>query len=146
MLLTLDLLAGTALLMLLGLAGLVARRRWLSRGGGTFDCSLRRTPSGRGLGWALGLARYRDDALEWYRVFSFAPRPRHVLRRGDLRVRQRRRPGGPEALAVQAGAVVLECLERGRPVELAMSDRAVTGFLSWLESAPPGRHLDAALS
>ena len=79
-------------------------------------------------------------------MFSFAPRPRHVLRRGDLRVRQRRRPGGPEALAVQAGAVVLECLERGRPVELAISDRAVTGFLSWLESAPPGRHLDAALS
>jgi hypothetical protein len=37
--------------------------------------------------------------------------------------------------------VVVECSagEYPAPVELAMSEAALTGFLSWLESAPPGR-------
>ena len=38
-----------------------------------------------------------------------------------------------------AGATVLCCRgEGGAAVELAMTPDALTGFLSWLESAPPG--------
>jgi hypothetical protein len=36
------------------------------------------------------------------------------------------------------GSVVLGCANPGGPLELAMTEAAETGFLSWLESAPPG--------
>ncbi len=39
------------------------------------------------------------------------------------------------------GAYVVECLDSGVRVDLAMSHSAVTGFLSWLEAAPPGAHM-----
>ena len=39
---------------------------------------------------------------------------------------------------MQAGAVIVECQDDGGAVQVAMSAGAVTGFLSWLESAPPG--------
>jgi hypothetical protein len=132
-------------------------RRWIiARRGGTFDCSLRLRSREEaaappdpdrqdlGQGWTLGTARYAEDILEWYRVFSFSPRPRWVFPRRELEVRGRRVPEGAEALALLSGAVVQECLWRGRPIELAMADDAITGFLAWLESAPPGQHLDVA--
>jgi hypothetical protein len=125
-------------------------RRWLiARSGGTFDCSLRmrRGDPARqdlGQGWTLGTARYAEDMLEWFRVFSFSPRPRWVFPRRELDVRGRRVPDGAEALALLSGAVVLECMWHGQPVEMAMADNALTGFLAWLESAPPGQHLDVA--
>ena len=45
-------------------------------------------------------------------------KPARTLSRRELQVIGRRQPSGAESWAVQAGAV--------------------TGFLSWLESAPPG--------
>jgi hypothetical protein len=46
-------------------------------------------------------------------------------------------------MSLLAGAVIVECGVAGHPLELAMSPDAMTGFLSWLEAAPPGRHLVA---
>jgi hypothetical protein len=139
----LDALLAAVALALVGYLALVLRRRYLARVGGTFDCSIRvkhgaLAPLGKG--WVLGLARYAEDRLDWYRVFSYSPRPRRVLRRRDLQVQGRRTPTGNEALALVSGAVVVECRARGGQVELAMTDEALTGFLAWLESAPPGRH------
>jgi hypothetical protein len=34
---------------------------------------------------------------------------------------------------------VLRCRDGQRTVELAMTPGVLTGFLSWLEAAPPGR-------
>jgi hypothetical protein len=135
-----------ALLLLVLLLGcsVVARRRWLSRGTGTFDCSLRTTEASLGKGWALGVARYEEDRVDWFRVFGVSPRPSRVLRRGDLLVQGRRYPHGPEAFAVLAGAVILRCRDRGQFVELAMSEQASTGFASWLEAAPPGQNVSVA--
>lgn len=135
-----------ALAVLLGLALvalglLVLRRRFLSRRGGTFDCSLRLRPSANpksGQGWTLGIARYSGDTLEWYRVFSYALRPKRVLGRRDLQVVDRREPQGAEVFSLLSGAVVVRCIEPGGPVEFAMSRDTLTGFLSWVESAPPG--------
>ncbi|MCI0690111.1 MAG: DUF2550 domain-containing protein [Sporichthyaceae bacterium] len=135
--------AAAGLLLLFALA---ARRIFLRRRVGTFDCSLRLTSgkSGKyGRGWLFGLARYSGDGLAWYRVFSFSPRPRYVYPRRELTVRGQRKPTGPEAMALLSGAVVLECGVAGQRVELGMSPAAVTGFLAWLESAPPGHHLVA---
>lgn len=132
----------TALVILVLLA-LSVRRFILRRGGGTFDCSMRLRTRRHGQGWAYGIGRYAGDGFEWYRVFSLSLRPKRVLARRDLVVRSRRRPRGAEAMAVLAGVVIVECGVDGRTIEFAMSPDALTGFLSWLESAPPGHHLVA---
>jgi hypothetical protein len=138
LLLVLDVLAALVVVALLGLVLLALRRRLITRRGGTFDCSLRFGAGAHGKGWVLGVGRYAGDALEWYRVFSYSTRPRRVFSRGQLQVVDRREPTGIEAFSLLAGAVVLTCRDDSGPVELGMSPEASTGFLSWVESAPPG--------
>lgn len=134
------LVAVVALLVVLPLT-VVARRRVLQRRYGTIDLSLRLRRGTHGRGWVLGIGRFEGDDLQWYRVFSLAPRPRRTLSRRDLEVRTRREPRGPESLALLKGAVVMECRSGAGPVELAMEGGAVTGFLAWLEARPPGATL-----
>ena len=100
-------LVAVLLLALAGFAGLVARRRLLQRGGGTVDLSLRLKPEAVGRGWVLGVGRFVEDELQWYRVFSLSPRPRRTFSRGDLQVERRRPPEGPEVRALHRDAVVL---------------------------------------
>jgi hypothetical protein len=145
LLLAAEFIVALVALVAAGLLGTAVRRRLLQREGGTFDCSLRTPPvpaDDRGKGWTVGLARYAPDTIEWYRVFSWSLRPRQVLPRRGLVVLSRRRPSGPEALALLSGAVVIECNVNGSVVELAMSEPALTGFLSWLEAAPPGQDVN----
>jgi hypothetical protein len=135
--------AGVVLLLVIcyGLL-LVVRRRVLSRGGGTFELSVRVRPSEAGRGWVLGLGRYRDERLEWFRIFSPSPRPRRSWRRSQLEIISQRKPSGPESFALYGGHLVIECRTPGGHVELAMSPSALTGFSSWLESGPPGADWD----
>ncbi|WP_037572764.1 DUF2550 domain-containing protein [Phaeacidiphilus oryzae] len=100
--------------------------------------------AGDGKGWVFGVARYNGDDLEWFRVFSYSPRPRRVLRRPLIEVVSRRTPEGQEELALLSGAVVLSARVDGEPIELAMSEDALTGFLAWLEAAPPGQRVNVA--
>ena len=134
-------LAVVALLVLLPLVALHARRRLLQRRGGTIELSMRLDPLPTGSGWVPGVARFEGDELRWYRVVSLAPFPRRVLSRRDLRVMRRRELADGEGLALHAGSVVVECRDARGPVELAMDRRAATGFLAWLESQPPGATL-----
>ena len=140
--LALDGVATAVLLVLVALALLVLRRRFLSRRGGTFDCSMRLRPAAAnprtGQGWTLGIARYSGDILEWYRVFSYSLRPKRVLGRRELQVVDRRDPQGAEVFSLLSGAVVVRCVGAGGPVEFAMNEDTLTGFLSWVESSPPG--------
>lgn len=140
---------------LLGLFLFGLRRRLIQRSGGTFDCSLRPAPpedadpaaagaGPSGKGWVYGVARYSGDRVEWFRVFSYAFRPRRVLERPAIEVLGRRDPQGSEELALLSDAVVLTCAHRGTRLELAMSDDALTGFLAWLEAAPPGQRVNVA--
>nr|WP_240969141.1 DUF2550 domain-containing protein [Streptomyces sp. HNM0575] len=99
---------------------------------------------GGGKGWAYGVARYNGDQIEWFRVFSYAPRPRRFLERHCIEVLQRRDPEGEEELALLSDAVILACSLHGTRVELAMSEDALTGFLAWLEAAPPGQRVNVA--
>ncbi|MER7348938.1 DUF2550 domain-containing protein [Streptomyces aurantiacus] len=138
-------------LVLLGLFVFGLRRRLIQRSGGTFDCSLRwnapdpaEESDTSGKGWGYGVARYNGDRVEWFRVFSYAPRPRRVLERASIEVVDRRAPDGEEELALLSDAVVLGCLHRGVRLELAMSEDALTGFLAWLEAAPPGQRVNVA--
>jgi hypothetical protein len=129
-----------ALALLVVLAGLV-RRVGLQRAGGTVELSLRLKRPGHGRGWVNGVGRFVGDELHWDRVFSLSPRPRRRYSRRDLQVLRRREPSGAEHRALLEGAVVMECRVGDRPVELAMSCSAVTGFLAWLEARPPGATL-----
>ncbi|WP_432487588.1 DUF2550 domain-containing protein [Kineococcus sp. SYSU DK018] len=141
LLLSLEVAGACALVALLGLVLVVVRRRRLSGRLGSFDCSMRASGSRR---WALGVARYETDRLDWYRLFSLSPRPSCSFARGALDVTRRRDAEGHERLAVQPEAIVAECRHGGVEVELAMSTDAYTGFASWLESAPPGQNVNVA--
>lgn len=135
--------AGVLLLLVLlyGLC-LVIRRRVLSRNGGTFELSVhirvRPAPSAAGRGWVLGIGRYRDDDLEWFRIFSPSPRPRRRWARADLSIVSQREPTEAESFALYSGHRIIECSTPQGPVSLAMSPSALTGFSAWLEAAPPG--------
>jgi hypothetical protein len=150
----------------------VSVRRWLfERAGGTIECSLRRLPSthrrprrrgddptdrqnpggdddpeaevpGDPGVWRLGIGRYRGVELHWHRIFGFRRRPRQVIHRRGLVVSNRRSPEGEEAAALAPDAGIIEVRDGDLTVELAMSSAALTGFLAWLESAPPGFPVD----
>ena len=94
-----------------------------------------------GRGWAYGIAQYENDRIDWYRIFSYAYRPAAVLTRRDLEVIGRRDAVGHDELALFPGWAIVECRFGTGIVELAMSPDALTGFLSWLESAPPGQNV-----
>ncbi|HEY6933224.1 MAG TPA: DUF2550 domain-containing protein [Marmoricola sp.] len=132
------------LLVLLYGCALVVRRRWLSRHGGTFELSYRVRSSSTGRGWVLGVGRYSDGTLEWFRIFSPALRPKRRWERTHLRLVGQRVPSGTESLALYAGHVIVECRSDAGPVELAMSPSALTGFQSWLEARPPGTNWSQA--
>ncbi|MEU6659625.1 DUF2550 domain-containing protein [Streptomyces sp. NPDC046821] len=135
-------------LVLLGLFVFGLRRRLIQRSGGTFDCSLRwdvpEEGDASGKGWGYGVARYSGDRIEWFRVFSYAVRPRRTLERSAIEVTGRRAPEGEEELALLSDAIILACAHRGSRLELAMSEDALTGFLAWLEAAPPGQRVNVA--
>jgi hypothetical protein len=137
--------AAFLLLMVLAGIGIAARRVVLERGGGTVECGLRRlAEDGSWQHWHLGVARYQRDELRWHQIFGVLLRPDAVLARRGLPVVSRRRPDAAEMVSLGPETVIVECAEgpSARPVELAMGEAALTGFLAWLEAAPPGSHLD----
>jgi hypothetical protein len=123
----------------------MAVRRWLfTRGGGTVECSLRDVSVEGGAPgvWRLGIGRYKGDVLHWHRVFGFRRRPRQVIHRRGLVVSNRRTPDPEEADGLLPGVTVIEVKDGDLSVELAMGAAALTGFLAWLEAAPPGSPVD----
>ncbi len=140
-------LAGVVLLVAF-LFALMSLRRWLLvRGGGAVECSLRTLPSPGGSGeesgpWRLGIGRYKGDVLQWHRVFGFRGRPRQVIHRRGLVVAGRREPDPAEAEGLLPEVSIIEVRDGDAAMELAMGSAALTGFLSWLEAAPPGFPVD----
>ncbi len=137
-----EILGLLVLLFALGLALLAARQRWLARQGGTFACSLRLRTATPSSGWALGVGRYNEGLLEWFRFFSYSFRPRLIFPRGEVRVRETREPDLVESVALGADQRVIRvetsAVTPATAWELAMSQDSLTGLLSWLEAAPPG--------
>ncbi|WBB74774.1 DUF2550 domain-containing protein [Micromonospora sp. WMMD1128] len=117
---------------------LFIRRALFTRSGGIIRLSVRVTTMLDGRGWSPGFGRFVGDQLRWYRMFSFALRPKRVLSRKGLAVERRRLPEGQERLSMPSDWVILRCTSHHAPVEIAMARSTVTGFLSWLEAAPPG--------
>ena len=86
--------------------------------------------------WSVGVAWYGGDTLLWYRALSLSVRPQQRLCRAGLRIDGQRQPE-PADVALPPDVVVLRCTTDTGPAELAMDPSTVTGFLSWVESAPP---------
>jgi Protein of unknown function (DUF2550) len=130
-------------ILLLLLLALLVRRTLLTRGLGTFDCSLRHETIRHRGRWTHGIARYEDDSLDWYRVFAVRFRPAESLARQRLVILDRRDPDPEESHSVLPGWVVVRCAYGSVIVELAMSEGAYNGLAAWLESAPPGQHVSS---
>ena len=130
----------TVLLVLLGVllvvlaVAFLIRRRFLLSGLGAVTVWRRPAGSPR---WSVGVAWYGGDTLLWYRGLSLAVRPQERLCRSELRV-ESRRIAGRDDLALPSEVVVLAIATPEGSRELAMDASTVTGFLSWVESAPPG--------
>ena len=143
-----------ALVIAVSLALLVAgalRRFVLVRSGGAIECYLRAMGArGRRGAWRVGFGRYGTDDLGWFPVLSLRPRPTVRLSRRGLVVVDRRSPGAGDA-PLPVDVTVLEIgwsrADGTDPqeavYEIAMGERQLTGFLSWMESMPPGTRWEA---
>jgi len=125
------------LLLLLAVFVLIARRAYYARAGGTIRCNLRVSTMLPDRGWSPGFGRFVGDEMRWYRLFSFAIRPKRVLSRRGLRVESRRQPSAQEIFTMPPDWVIMRCVGHQAPVEIAMAQSTVTGFRSWIEAGPP---------
>jgi Protein of unknown function (DUF2550) len=142
--------AAVLVLVVLVAVVLASRRYLLERSGGTVECALRQ-PAGSGA-WRLGVLSYARDSLRWHGALGVLLRPEYEFSRRGLIVVSRRPAGPSEAVTLGFDRIVVEAEveaegeagpdSAGRTrVELAMTEQALTGFLAWLEAAPPGSHL-----
>ncbi|RJQ66901.1 DUF2550 family protein [Pseudonocardiaceae bacterium YIM PH 21723] len=118
------------------------RLRHIRKGG--IEVALRVSPDHSIRGWHVGVGHYRGDEFAWYRIFSIRSGPDRLITRSEVEITGRREVTGPESYSVPSGARVLRCTSSLGEFELAMEDDALTGFLSWLESAPPGQSVPFA--
>jgi hypothetical protein len=136
-----EIILGILVVLALPLVLLAVRRRWLARQGGTFECSMRLRTNTPHAGWVLGMGRYNEENLEWFRFFSYSPRPRRSFVRTAVSVLEVRSPDPIEAVSLYAGQMVVRLGGVDDPDhewQLAMGPDSLTGMLSWLEAAPPG--------
>lgn len=125
-------------IVLCSLGVLFLRRELIARKRGTIEVSFRLSTMVPGRGWSPGVARFVGDQMKWYRVFSLSVRPRRTLIRGSLSVQERRTPLPAERLVLPPDWVILRCANQSGSLEIAMAQTTLTGFLSWIEAAPPG--------
>ncbi len=124
---------------------LTLRRRSIARSSGSFDLSINKHSQAGPGGWTLGMARYSENHLEWFRTFSFSWRPRYRFERGRIHIEGRRDPEGREAFAVHAGHVIVTCETDVGVHQMAIGPQALTGLLAWLEASPPGQRVNNVL-
>ncbi len=131
-----------AALVLGAVAWLVARFWIITRHGGVVECGLRQMSSTK---WRYGVAEYERDQLCWHHSVGVRLRPAVCFPRAGLRIVRSRPPGAAEADRFGPEVVIADCESRptlpARPhnvqrIELAMSQAALTGLLSWLEASP----------
>ncbi|SFD71090.1 Protein of unknown function [Actinopolyspora alba] len=137
--LLLALVLGSAVVVVLAVLGglLLARRRLGKLKAGGIEVALRVHRGEPGRGWHLGVAHYHGEEFAWYRALSLRSGPDWALNRGDMEIAARRSPSTAETYTMPAGSLVIHLSRPGDDIEIAMGNDALTGFLSWMESAPP---------
>ena len=107
------------------------RLRYLAGQVGSFECALRPRGAQR---WLSGVASFRLDSLQWYRLMSLSTRPSRVWRRLDLELSaaKRRRE--------QGRVVEVHCVDAtagSDGFDLAMMEESHSALVAWVESAAP---------
>ncbi|WP_125609935.1 DUF2550 domain-containing protein [Specibacter cremeus] len=124
--------AACFLLVILSLCLFGVRRFQLRRALGTVDASIclanRR--------WRMGVCRYQESELEWFRLLSLSPRPRVRMQRSAIVLVGRRKPTEEERTQVQPDTVIVTLEFQGREILMAMKFDAYAGLSSWLEAGP----------
>lgn len=128
---------GLLVALVLVIALVAVRRTTLARSGG-IDMSWRADLRRDGAGWVLGQGRFSGEALELFRAFSILPMASRSLDRQELVLGERRAAQGTEPDLLPPHSVIVRCRDHGSDLELAMSEDALTGLRSWVESAPSG--------
>ena len=119
------------IVLVLLIGGFLARLRYLAGQVGSFECALRPRGAQR---WLSGVASFRLDSLEWYRLMSLSTRPSRVWRRLDLELSAARRR------REQGRVVEVHCVDATRSPEgfdLAMMEESHSALVAWVESASP---------
>ena len=119
------------LVLVLLIGGFLARLRYLAGQVGSFECAMR--PAG-GQRWLSGVASFRLDSLEWYRLVSFSTRPSRSWSRLNLELSEVRRR------REQGRVVEVHCVDATRSPEgfdLAMMEESHSALIAWVESASP---------
>lgn len=124
--------AALFLLIVLFVCLFVLRRFQLRRALGTVDASICLADNR----WRMGVCRYQDKDLEWFRLISLSPRPRFTFRRSTLEVLGRRHPTEAERPLVQPDVVIVSLRYEGQEFQMAMKFDAYAGLSSWLEAGP----------
>ena len=111
--------------------GFLVRLRYLAGQVGSFECALRPRGAQR---WLSGVASFRLDSLEWYRLMSLSTRPSRVWRRLDLELSAARRR------REQGRVVEVHCVDAtagSDGFDLAMMEESHSALVAWVESAAP---------
>ena len=111
--------------------GFLVRLRYLAGQVGSFECAMR-LPGGQR--WLSGVASFRLDSLEWYRLMSLSTRPSRVWRRLDLELSAARRR------REQGRVVEVHCVDAtagSDGFDLAMMEESHSALVAWVESAAP---------
>ncbi|PYI68698.1 DUF2550 domain-containing protein [Arthrobacter livingstonensis] len=125
-------LAGMFLLVVITLCLFGVRRFQLRRALGTVDASIC-TANNR---WQMGVCRYQESDLEWFRLLSLSPLPHRKMVRSSIELLGRRKPTEGELTQVPPDVVIVTLSYKGEEVLLAMKFGAYTGLSSWLEAGP----------
>lgn len=125
-------LAAAFALLIFSLCLFGVRRFNLRRALGTVDASICMA----GNSWQMGVCRYQDMELEWFRLMSLSVVPKYRFKRSSLELLGRRKPTEEELVRVQPDVVVVELQYEGKKFLLAMKFEAYAGLSSWLEAGP----------
>ena len=120
-----------AVTLVLLTGGFLVRLRYLAGQVGSFECAMR-LPGGQR--WLSGVASFRLDSLQWYRLMSLSTRPSRVWRRLDLELSAARRR------REQGRVVEVHCVDAtagSDGFDLAMMEESHSALVAWVESAAP---------
>lgn len=122
----------------------VLRVHWLTRQGGSFECSVLLNSDDPAHAWVLGVARYSGEDLEWFRYYAVSVRPWFQLGRQRCDVLEVREPSQEESATLFPGHRIVHVQhtttdDHQEQWQLAVSPETLTGLLAWLEASPPGR-------
>lgn len=123
-------------LLVAAVAIFVYRRQRILILQGAIEMSAHRGTGLRG-GWALGVARYSDEHLEWFRLTSYRAGPSLRISRANTVIERRSEPSSNDAVWMPPDAIVLDLATPGGHQMVAVPKSALPGLLSWWESAPP---------